>query len=86
MMDIVVRINGQNSSVIEWLGKVIQRGLEKFSPTRTRTEWNVRSSWKKSSMPRKEIVADLLHTNKHTVIVRLPDGNVVKRKLARDVV
>lgn len=80
----IVRVNGTNSLVLEWLGKAIQRGLDRFRPTRTRTEWNVRPSWKDASSPRREVSADLVRSNAHTVIVRLPDGNVIKRKRGRD--
>jgi hypothetical protein len=34
---------------------------------------------------RREVPADIVRMNKRTVVVRLSDGNVVKRKLDRDI-
>ena len=86
----VVRLNGRIGQIRRWIGGHWSRAYNRFVQTKKQeTNWNAWSAWddKRHRSKREERRdCEIVKMNKRTAWVRLPDGNIVKRKLGRDLV
>lgn len=85
MISINVRVNEKHGELRTWTTTFFRSMLDKVlnkNPVVRERRW---IDWRPVT-GRREVHCDVIRMNRRTVIVRLPNGHVIKRKLARDLV
>lgn len=82
--EVRVRLNGRNFSWKRWLGGHWR--LVAGQGRRYRVTEKQEKNWGdvESLSPRKFVMAEVVRSNPRSVVVRLPDGSIVRRKRQRD--
>ena len=85
VLNVKVRLNEKHSEESARRVRVTRQLEVGAEPTVVRAYVRRFVSWMKTT-GRREVVGEVVKMNRRTFHVKLPDGRVVKRKLARDLV